>query len=281
MLYKRKLMNNLITHIIIIGLCIIMIYPLAWMLSSSFKPASEIFDKSSFLPKNPTFENYVMGWKGFSGYTFSHFYANSFFVTGLVVLGVVFSSSLTAFAFSKIRFKFKGILFSILMLTLMLPKHVKIIPQYIIFTKLHWINTYLPLIIPSWFGTQGFFIFQMIQYMKSIPNTLFEAARIDGCSYFGIYRRIVMPISIPSIITTIILSFMWTWNDFFSQLLYLSDVKTYTISIALRMFVDSSGGSSWGAMFAMSVVSLLPLFGLFIIFQKYIVEGITSGSIKG
>lgn len=281
MLYKRNVINKIIVHIIILAIGFIMIYPLLWMISSSFKPTTEIFKGDSFFPKNPTFENYLIGWKGFSGYSFSTFYLNSFIVTGLVVLGVVISSTLTAFAFSKMNFKFKGILFSIMLLTLMLPKHVKIIPQYIIFTKMGWINTYLPLIIPSFFGIQGFFIFQMVQYMKSIPNTLFEASRMDGCSWFGIYSKIVVPLSLPTIITTIILSFMWTWNDFFSQLLYLSDVKKYTISIALRMFVDSSGGSSWGAMFAMSVVSLLPLFALFIIFQKYIVEGITSGSVKG
>ena len=281
MLYKRKLRNTILTHLFVIFVGFVMVYPLLWMVSSSFKPSSEIFAASSFFPQEWTFENYIQGWKGFSGYTFSTFYLNSFLVTGLVVVGVVLSSTLTAFAFSKINFRFKGIFFSIMILTLMLPKHVKIIPQYIVFTKLGWINTYLPLIVPSFFGTQGFFIFQMVQYMKSIPFTLFEAARMDGCSIFGIYRKIVMPLSLPCIITTIILGFMWTWNDFFSQLLYLSDVKKFTISIALRMFVDTSGGSSWGAMFAMSVVSLLPLFALFLIFQRYIVEGVTSGSIKG
>lgn len=277
----RGTFNKLLTHIVIIGFGLFMIYPLLWMVSSSFKPSSEIFANASFLPEHFTLENYINGWKGFSGYTFTTFYLNSFFVTFLVVLGVVISSTLTAFAFTKINFKFRNIFFSIMLLTLMLPKHVKIIPQYIIFTKLHWINTYMPLVIPSFFGIQGFFIFQMVQYMKSIPNSLFEAARIDGCSLFGIYSRIVVPLSLPTIITTIILSFMWTWNDFFSQLLYLSDVAKYTISIALRMFVDASGGSSWGSLFSMSVVSLLPLFVLFIVFQKYIVEGITSGSIKG
>lgn len=258
-----------------------MVYPLLWMISSSFKPSKDIFNSVSFLPKNFTFENYINGWKGFSGHTFTRFYINSFVVAGLVVVGVVISSTLTAFAFSKIKFKGSGFFFACMLLTLMLPKHVKLIPQYIIFTKLHWINTYLPLIVPSYFGVQGFFVFQMVQYMKSIPNSLLEAAKIDGCSWFGLYAKIVCPLSIPTIITTIILSFMWTWNDFFSQLLYLSDVPKYTISIALRMFVDASGGSSWGSLFAMSVVSLVPLFVLFIIFQKYIVEGITSGSVKG
>lgn len=281
MIYKRRLAHSLITHAIVILVGFVMIYPLLWMISSSFKPSAEIFSSTSFFPKNPTFENYTIGWKGFSGYTFTTFYLNSFFVTGLVVIGVVISSTLSAFAFAKINFKFKGFFFSIMLLTLMLPKHVKIIPQYIIFTKLGWINSYLPLIVPSFFGIQGFFIFQMVQYMRTIPQTLFEAAKMDGCTLFGIYRKIVVPLSLPTIITTIILSFMWTWNDFFSQLLYLSDVKKFTISIALRMFVDSSGGSSWGAMFAMSVVSLLPLFIIFFVFQKYIVEGITSGSIKG
>jgi multiple sugar transport system permease protein len=277
----KKISKNFIPHLIILFIGLAMTYPLFWMVSSSLKPSQEIFSSTKFLPQTITGENYIQGWFGFSGYSFTKFYMNSFFVTFMCVFGVVVSSSMAAFAFSRLKFSFKSILFSIMMLTLMLPKHVKIIPQYIIFNKLHWINTYLPLVVPAFFGVQGFFIFLLVQYMRTLPNSLFEAAEMDGCNVFDVYGRIILPLSLPALITTAILTFMWTWNDFFSQLLYLSEVKRFTISIALRMFVDTSGGSSWGAMFAMSVLSLIPLFVLFILFQNYIVDGITSGSVKG
>ena len=277
----KKIRKNIVSHIIILSIGIIMTYPLIWMISSAFKPSQEIFSSTSFFPNSPTIENFLIGWKGFSGYSFNRFYLNSFFVVFLCVFGTVLSSSMAGFAFSRLKFSLKSIFFSVMMLTLMLPMHVKIIPQYIIFNKLHWINTYLPLIVPSFFGVQGFFIFLLIQYMRTLPNSLFEAAEMDGCNVFDVFGKIILPLSLPALITTAILTFMWTWNDFFSQLLYLSEVKRFTISIALRMFVDTSGGSSWGAMFAMSVVSLCPLFILFICFQSYIVDGITSGSVKG
>jgi multiple sugar transport system permease protein len=277
----KKIPKNIVSHIFILCIGLIMTYPLLWMISSAFKPSQEIFSSSNFFPNSPTFENFIIGWKGFSGYSFSRFYLNSLLVVFLSVFGVVLSSSMAGFAFSRLKFSFKGVFFSLMMLTLMLPKHVKVIPQYIIFNKLHWINTYLPLIVPSFFGFQGFFIFLLVQYMRTLPNSLFEAAEMDGCNVFDVFGRIIIPLSLPALITSAILAFMWTWNDFFSQLLYLSDVKKFTISIALRMFVDTSGGSSWGAMFAMSVVSLIPLFVLFICFQSYIVDGITSGAVKG
>jgi len=278
---QSKVLKNLWPHIIILFIGIGMTYPLLWMISSSLKPSQEIFASTKFFPERITFENYTSGWNGFSGHSFTRFYLNSFLVVFLCVLGVLLSSSMAAFSFSRLTFSFKKTFFSLMMLTLMLPKHVKIIPQYIIFNKLHWINTYFPLVVPSFFGVQGFFIFLLVQYMRGLPNSLFEAAEIDGCNVFDVYARIILPLSLPALITSSILTFMWTWNDFFSQLLYLSEVGKFTISIALRMFVDTSGGSSWGAMFSMSVLSLVPLFALFICFQNYIVDGITSGAVKG
>ena len=246
----KKYVNLGFTHTFIILFGLFMIYPLAWMVFSSFRFDEDIFKPIDFQDLSFTLQNYIVGWQGFSRYTFATFYKNSFVVTFLVVLGMVVSSTLTAFAFAKLDFSGKKFFFSIMLLTLMLPKHVKIIPQYIIFSKLHWVNTFFPLIVPSFFGVQGFFIFQMVQYIRTIPNTLFEAAKMDGCSIVKIYSRIVVPLSIPTIITAVLLCFMWTWNDFFSQLLYLSDVAKMTISVALRMFIDATGSSSWGAMFA-------------------------------
>lgn len=277
----KKINNKIFVHIFIIFVGFVMIYPLLWMLSSSFKPSNEIFSTKAFFPKVFTFENYTIGWQGFSGYSFEHFFIRSFYVTFMSILGTVLSSSMAAYAFSKLEFSFRKTLFAIMMLTVMLPHHVTLIPQYIIFNKLHWIDTYLPLIVPKFFGTQAFFIFLLVQYMRTLPKEITEAAKIDGCSVIGIFIRLIVPLSVPAIITTAILNFLWTWNDFFSQLLYLNSVSKFTIAIALRMFIDSSGGSSWGAMFAMSVLSLVPLFLMFVFFQKYIVDGITTGAVKG
>ena len=260
---------------------IAMIYPLLWMISSSFKPSNEIFNTKTFLPQNFTLENYSIGWKGVSGYTFGHFFMNSFFVVFMCILGNCFSCTMAAYAFAKLNFSLKKVFFIIMMGTLMLPYHVTLIPQYIIFNKLQWINTFLPFIVPKFLGGQAFFIFLLVQYMRTIPREIEDSAKIDGCGKIGIYLRIMLPLSVPAIITMVIFTFIWTWNDFFSQLLYLNNISKFTIAIALRMFIDATSGSSWGAMFAMSILSLAPMFIIFVFFQRYLVDGITSGAVKG
>ncbi|MFW6029528.1 MAG: carbohydrate ABC transporter permease [Halanaerobiales bacterium] len=278
---KKYISKKLFIHIFIILFGILMIYPLLWMLSSSFKPDQEIFNSVSFLPQDFTLENYFIGWRGISGYTFRTFFANSFIITFSVVIGTLISSSMAAFAFSKLNFTFKKGFFVIMLGTLMLPYHVRLIPQYILFNYLGWINTFLPLTIPRFFAVHGFFVFLLVQYMRTIPNEIMESAEIDGANTFQIYWSLIMPLSVPALITAGILTFIWTWNDFFTQLIYLNDTAKFTVSVALRMFVDATSGSSWGSMFSMSILSITPLFIIFIFFQKYIVEGITAGSVKG
>jgi multiple sugar transport system permease protein len=168
-----------------------------------------------------------------------------------------------------------------MLLTLMLPFHVKLIPQYVIYLKFGWINTYYPFIVPRFFAVEGFYIFLMVQFMRTISNELLDAPRIDGCNTFDIYVRFMMPLSVPAIVTVAIFTFISMWNDFFSQMIYISSPKLFTVSLALRMFVDSTGQSSWGSLFAMSCLSLIPLFVVFILFQRYLIEGIQSGSLKG
>ena len=163
----------------------------------------------------------------------------------------------------------------------MLPIHVKLIPQYIMYNKLGWINTYLPLMVPKFLATEGFFVFLMTQYMRGLPKEIDEAAICDGCGQWQRFIRITVPLSVPAIVTTTIFTFIWTWNDFFSQMLYITGIEKFTVALALRQFVDATGNSSWGALFAMSTLSLLPLFLMFVFFQNYLVEGITAGSIKG
>lgn len=280
-LSRTKKIETLLKHIIIIAIGIVMLYPLLWLLVSSLKPNNEIFGTLSLWSENFTFQNYISGWQGLSGVTFGRFILNTFFIVGLSIIGNVVSGSLTAFAFARLDFKFKSVGFSIVLLTLMLPFHVTVIPSYIIWNQLGLINTYWPLIFPKFFAVEGFFIYLMIQFMRGIPRSIDESAFIDGASPFTLYWKIILPLSLPAIVSTVIFTFIWTWNDFFSQLLYLSDINRYTVALGLRMFLDSSGASNWGAMFAMSIVTLIPIFVVFIFFQRYLIEGITTGGVKG
>ena len=273
--------NRFITHVLIILFGLGMVYPLLWMVSASLKPGNEIFQGLSFFPTNPTFEHYVNGWKGVSGYTFGRFFRNSFFVAGMAIIGNTIACSMAAYAFAKLEFRLKRFLFAVMMTTLMLPFHVTLIPQYIVFNEIGWVNTYLPLIVPKFFAVEGFFIFLLVHFMRTISNELLEAPRIDGAGTFRIYFSFIMPLTLPALVTVTIFTFIWTWNDFLSHLIYLSNPATFTVSLALRMFVDATGQSSWGSLFAMSTLSLIPLFGLFIVFQRYLIEGITTGSLKG
>ena len=259
----------------------ILLYPLLWMMSASFKSDIEIFQGLKFFPETFILENYSMGWAGLGGVSFSSFFANSFLIVGANVIGNVISCSLAAYAFSKREFKLKRLWFVVMMGTMMLPIHVTLIPSYIMFNYVGWVNTFLPLTIPSFLAMNGFFIFMMTQFMRGIPKEIDEASVIDGCNSWTHYLKIIMPLSLPAIITTCIFTFIWTWNDFFSQMIYITNTKLFTVGLALRQFVDATGQSSWGALFAMNTLSLIPLFLIFVFLQKYLVEGITAGSVKG
>jgi multiple sugar transport system permease protein len=274
-------MNGLAVHGFVILFGLFMIYPLLWMFSASFKTNAEIFTGLRFIPENPVLTNYGNGWKGVSGYSFGRFMFNSLLIAGIGIIGNVISCSMAAYAFSKLKFRLNNFLFSVMMLTLMLPFHVKLIPQYIVYNTAGWVNTFLPLTVPKFFATEGFFIFLLVQYMRNISNEMLEAPRLDGCGTAQIFVRFIMPLSVPALMTVGIFTFIWTWNDFFSQMIYLSNPANFTVSLGLRMFVDATGQSSWGSLFAMSCFSLMPLFVIFIVFQRYLIEGIASGSLKG
>jgi len=268
-------------HLLFAGTSIVMLYPLLWMISSSLKNMSEIFNSQSLIPTEWVFSNYARGWAGFPTVSFASFFTNSFIICALVVIGNVASGSLVAFAFARLRFALRTFWFAVLLVSMMLPGQVTLIPQYVLFHKLHWVNTYLPLTVPSFLGSSAFFVFLIVQFVRGIPRELDEAATIDGCSTFQVYWRIIMPLCGPALITTGIFSFIWTWDDFFSQLIYINDVKKYTVPLGLRLFLDNSGKSDWGPMLAMSVVSLLPNFVIFLTCQKYFVQGIVTSGLKG
>lgn len=278
----KKQIQKVIYHIFICGIGLVMIYPLIWMVSSSFKPTSTIFQTAgSLIPETFTLENYLNGWKGIGSFTFGQFFKNSFFIVILATIGTLASSAIVAYGFSRCRFRGKKILFAAMLVTMMLPAQVLMIPQYLWYQKLGWVGSYLPLIVPFFFATQGFFTYLMKNFIDGIPRELDEAATIDGCSYYGVFLRIILPLLVPALITGAIFSFMWRWDDFLSALLYITSTENYPVCLALKLFCDPSSSSDYGAMFAMSTLSILPAVLIFIFFQKYLVEGITTSGLKG
>jgi multiple sugar transport system permease protein len=277
----KNLLSAGIANVIIIVLGIGMLYPVIWLIAASFKESNVIFSDPSLIPKTVTLQNYIKGWEGIGIVGFGTFFKNSFFICILCVIANAIFCSLTAYAFGRLRFVLRNFWFAVMMVTLMLPAHVTTIPRYIIFRSFGWINTYLPLIVPKLFATDAFFIFLLVQFIRSLPKDLDESAVIDGCSKFGIFIKIILPLTVPAIITTVLFTFLWTWDDFFNQLLYLNSPSIYTVPMGLRLFLDSSGMSSWGSMFAMSVLSIVPCFILFFSLQKYFVQGIATSGIKG
>jgi ABC-type sugar transport system, permease component len=278
---EKKIIGRIIYHVLVCAFGFVMIYPLLWMIMSSFKETNTIFrTASSLIPERFTFENYVNGWKGFTGISFATFFKNSFLISILATIGAVFSSALVAYGFARSKFRGRGFLFAGMLVSMMLPFQVIMIPQFIWFRQLGWIGSYLPLIMPYFFG-QGFFIFMIMGFIQGIPTELDEAAKIDGCSYYGIFGRIILPMVVPAMVTSAIFSFMWRWDDYLSALLYLQRPLTYPVSRALQLFSDPGTSSDYGAMFAMASLSIVPAILIFIFFQKYLVDGIANTGLKG
>lgn len=279
---KKKLTKNIIYHVLVTIFGLIMVYPLVWMFMSSFKDTNTIFTTATqLIPETFTLENYINGWKGFGGISFGKFFGNSLFISLVATVGTVFSSAIVAYGLKRCHFKGKKILTVAMLLSMMLPAQVLMIPQYLWYQKLGWVGTYLPLIVPYCFAIQGFFVYLMMNFIGGIPKELDESAKIDGCSYYGIFVRIIFPLLKPVLVTTFIFSFMWRWDDFLSALLYINDSAKYPVSLALKLFCDPGSTSDYGAMFAMASLSLLPIILIFIFMQRYIVEGISTSGLKG
>ncbi|OUM98216.1 MAG: sugar ABC transporter permease [Paenibacillaceae bacterium ZCTH02-B3] len=267
--------------VIAVVFAIFMLYPLIWMLSSSLKPQNMIFRDLSLWPDTITLENYVNGWRGISNISFATFFKNSFIIVLLCILGNLLTCSMAAYAFARIRFKGRNLWFALMFASLLLPHHVVLIPQYLLFNSLNWVDTYMPLIVPKFLAHDAFFIFLMVQFIRGLPYELDQAAKVDGCGHFQIFSRIILPLLLPALVTTSIFTFIWTWNDFFSQLIYISDPRKLTVALALRSFMDAMGQSNMGSLFAMSILSLIPIFVFFLIFQRWLIEGIATAGLKG
>lgn len=279
---RKKTYWRIIYHFFVSMVGLLMLYPLFWMLMSSFKESNTIFTTAGqLIPSKITFENYFNGWQGFGVGTFSIFFKNSLIITILASIGTLLSSSLSAYGFARCPFKGQGILFAAMLASMMLPGQILMVPQYLWYKKLGWVGSFAPLIVPHWFAIQGFFVYLMMNFIGGIPKELDEAAQIDGCSYFSIFARIILPLMRPAFVTSAIFSFMWRWDDFMSALLYINKVEQYPVSLALKLFADPASSSDYGAMFAMAILSLVPILIIFFVFQKQLVEGVATSGIKG
>lgn len=271
--------GRIITYIILIFAAVICLFPFLWMVSTSFKETSEIYKMPpDLLPTNPTVQNYIEGWKGAD---FGLFFKNSLFITIIATVGTVLSSAFVAYGFARFKARFSGLLFTILLATMMLPTQVTLIPQYLMYNKLGMVNTYFPLLIPSWLGGGAFNIFLFIQFFRTLPKELDEAAKIDGANSFQIFTKIMLPAVKPVMLAVLVMSLVYNWNDFFSPLIYLNDNKKFTIAIGLQFFKGSQGNVQIGQMMAMSLVALLPVLIIFAVCQKYFIQGIKMSGLKG
>lgn len=269
---------RVLTYVVLIIFSLLMLFPFLWLVSSSLKSQLEIFNyPPTWIPDPPIWQNYVdaMTFRPFPTYL-----KNSLVIASLNVLAVVLTSSLCAYGFARIRFKGRDFWFGIVIATLLLPSIVTLVPQFIIFTRLGWVDTILPLTVPLFFGGGAFNIFLLRQFFRTIPEELADAARIDGCSEFGIYWRIMLPLSRPALITVAIFTFLNAWNDLIGPLVYLRTPDTYTVAIGLAQFRGAMT-TRWDLQMAAAAVMILPVVLLFFFAQRYFIKGIVMTGIKG
>lgn len=278
---RRKTIGTVFWVIGIAVLTAVVLYPLFWMISASFKPSAEFGSNQGFLPENPTIDNYFKVMEGVAGIPTWKFFWNSLLLGVGAVIGTVISSSMAAYAFARLDFKGRPLFFTVMIGTLLLPFHVLIIPQYMIFRNLELIDTFFPLLIGKFLAAEAFFVFLMVQFIRNLPKELDEAARIDGCGHARVYFSITLPLIKPALITSSIFAFIWSWNDFLGPLLYLNSPDMYPLPLALRIFNDQSSASDYGATVAISVLALLPVMLFFMIFQRFLVDGVATQGLKG
>ncbi|MFC7327363.1 carbohydrate ABC transporter permease [Marinactinospora rubrisoli] len=278
---RGGLVRPLLWHATALALLALILYPLAWVLGASFKPSQEIVGSTELFAFPPVLDNFQRAAEGIAGISTWRFLGNSVLLAGGSVVGTVASSALAAYAFARLRFRGRGLLFALMIGTLLLPFHVVIIPQYIIFQNLGLVDTYAPLLVGRFLATEAFFVFLMVQFMRQLPRELDQAARIDGCGYWGIFWHVIVPLSRPAFTTAAIFSFIWTWNDLLAPLIYLNSPEKFPVPLALQLFIDQTGTSDYGAMIAMSVIALLPVVLFFLAFQRLLVEGVATSGLKG
>lgn len=251
--------------------------PLAWMFSTSIKTLGTVFEiPPVWIPAEPQWQNYL---EVFQVVPFARFIYNTATITLLDVIGKVLSCSMVAYSFARLRWRGRDLMFMIMLATLMLPHQVTLIPQFVLYRQLGWINTIIPLVLPNWFGGP-FLTFLLRQYFLTIPTELDDAARMDGATIFDIYWRVILPLAKPGLAAVAIFMFNSSWNDFLGPLIYLHDPSLYTIALGLRTFQDQFY-TSWHLLMAASLISMLPVIIIFFVAQKYFIQGIVFTGIKG
>ncbi|WP_313579931.1 carbohydrate ABC transporter permease [Lacrimispora sp.] len=279
---RKYIINAAFRYTLLTAVALVMIYPIIWLVGATFKTNNEIFTSINFIPSKIDFTPYINGWKTRTKFTFTTFFLNTFSFVIPKILFCLISSTLVAYGFARFNFPLKKICFSILMATMFLPSVVTRIPLYILWKNLGLLNTYVPLVAPTVFANEPFFVFMLIQFMRSIPTYLDEAVTIDGCNSLGILTKILLPALKPALISCTIFQFVWSFNDFLGPLIYVTSLAKYPVSLALKMSIDQSSGIvEWNQILAMSFLALLPALILFFCCQKYFVEGVTSSGVKG
>lgn len=271
----------LLRYTALLGVAVLMLYPLLWLVGASFKSNAQIFTEVGFLPSRIDVASYAKGWKTSTEYTFATYFLNSFLITVPRIVVTVISCVLVAYAFARFEFWGRKLLFSIMVGTMMLPLIVLRLPQYLVFRELGWLDTYLPLVVPSAFATDTFFVFMLVQFLRGIPRDMEEAALIDGCNALQLLWHIIVPLLKPAIVSVVVFQFIWTMNDFMGPLIYLSSVENYPVSLALKMSIGATEEVEWANVIAISVVALVPSVAVFFMAQKHFIEGAASSGIKG
>jgi len=278
---RKAFIKSAVKNILFTAIGFVLIYPMIWMFFAAFKSNHEIFASIKLLPIEWIWDNFSKGWAGTGQYNYTLFFTNSIKLVVPVLVFTVISSVLIGYGFARFHFVGHGFLFMLMISTIMLPNSITIIPRYIIFKNLNWVNTYMPFYISALFGTSAFFNFMMVQFFRGIPRELDDAAQIDGCGTFRTLIYILLPLAKSAILSVVLFQFMWTWNDFFNSIIFLNDPKTYTVSLGLRMAIDAAQMTNWNQILAMSLVSIIPPTLLFFFSQKYFVEGIATSGLKG
>ncbi|MUL43530.1 carbohydrate ABC transporter permease [Streptomonospora sp. PA3] len=273
--------RRVLWHALALALLGLIMYPLVWVAGASFTPTNDVVGNTELLPSEPVLDNYARALEGMAGIPVWRFLGNSLLLAVLTVVGTVASSALAAYAFARLRFRGRNTMFVLMIGTLLMPFHAVIIPQYIIFQQLGLVDTYIPLLLGKFLATEAFFVFLMVQFMRQLPRELDQAARIDGCGYWGIFWHVIAPLSRPAFGTAAIFAFIWSWNDLFAPLIYLNTPERFPIPLALRMFADQTSTSDFGAMIAMSVIALIPVVLFFLAFQRLLVQGMATSGLKG
>ena len=273
--------SALIRTTVLLAVAVLMLYPLLWLVGASFKGNAEIFSEVGFWPDRFGFDAYMKGWKTSTEYTFATYFLNSFLITIPRIVVTVVSCVLVAYAFARFEFWGKRWLFAVMVGTMMLPLIVLRLPQYLMFRELGMLDTYWPLILPSAFATDTFFVFMLVQFLRGIPRDMEEAAMIDGCNAAQMLWHIIVPLLRPAIVSVIVFQFIWTMNDFMGPLVFLASVEKYPVSLALKMSIGATEEVEWANVIAISVVALIPSVAVFFAAQKHFIEGAAAGGIKG